>query len=108
MKTVKTDIKKIIEFTEGLRFEFFYALSHITNCNSNIHQQWKKECLKKLPKSFYSNFEQLGHSHLLWPIFATLVPELMPDCSYDNLLESIQCIDLKTLQRKILFCFIHD
>ncbi|MBI2518948.1 MAG: winged helix-turn-helix transcriptional regulator [Bdellovibrio sp.] len=108
MDVVKNNIGKAVEFTEGLRFEFFYALSHITDNNSSLHQQWKRECLRKLPKNFYTNFEQLGSSHLLWPIFATLVPELKSNCSYEELLKSIQETDLKILQRKVLLGFIHD
>jgi ArsR family transcriptional regulator len=108
MKSVKKNEFHGVEFKTGMRFEFFYALSSLTDSNSKYHKQWKEKSWAKLPKKFHANCEKLGSSSLLWPIFSTLVPTLAPDCSYRELAKSIEEINLTFFQKKVLDGFIHD
>ena len=108
MKNVKKNKLCDIEFKTGIRFEFFYALSILTDSTSKHHQQWKEKSKNRLPRKFYENFEKLGSSALLWPIFSVLTPTLPPVCSYKELVQSVKEIDLSLFQKKIFDGFIHD
>jgi len=102
-----SDLRTRFQFSHGLRLEVFYALQALTD-SSDIHQSWRQAASEALPEEFYRAFAALGNTPILWPLLADAPGTIDASVSFQQLMDSLQTLDLDTFREGILVGALHD
>ena len=105
--TADDQLRAQFAFDIGIGLEITYALQTVIDAESRIHPEWTASARRALPATFDTAVRRVGASSDLWPMIADALPGGPPTADFDDLVQQLRDLDLRTLQSEILFGVLH-
>ena len=104
---VDARLRRMMRFALSPSFEFFFALAALTDSASTLHSRWQREAGAALSDSFWRKFERLGGWPLLWIVVPDAFPEIPPESSVDEALDSLAQQPIEQFRSHLLTGTLH-